>query len=71
MTESSSFDLVGFIPTLREKLLTKNEFARQFIISWVSVLDTVPDIDMVIFLPELLDGLFKILEDPSNEIKTM
>lgn len=62
---------MGFIPTLREKLLTKNEFARQFIISWVAVLDTCPDIDLVVFLPELLDGLFKILEDPSNEIKTM
>lgn len=71
MTESASFDLVGFIPTLREKMLTKNEFARQYIISWVSVLDSVPDIDMVIFLPELLDGLFKILEDPRTEIKTM
>jgi len=71
ITESASFNLVEFIPTLREKMHTKNEFARQFIITWISVLDTVPDIDMVLFLPDLLDGLFRILEDPRTEIKTM
>lgn len=71
VTESTSFDLVSFMPMLRERISTKNDFARQFIISWVSVLDTVPSIDMVLFLPDLLDGLFKILEDPKNEIKSM
>lgn len=71
VTESTTFDLVSFMPMLRERISTKNDFARQFIISWVSVLDTVPQIDMVLFLPDLLDGLFKILEDPKTEIKTM
>lgn len=56
---------------LRERISTKNDFARQFIISWVSVLDTVPHLDMVSVLPDILDGLFKILEDPKPEIKTM
>lgn len=59
------------MPMLRERISTKNDFARQFIISWVSVLDTVPQIDMVLFLPDLLDGLFRILEDPKTEIKTL
>lgn len=59
------------MPMLRERILTKNDFARQFIISWVSVLHTVPHIDMVLVLPEILDGLFRILEDPKAEIKTM
>ncbi|KAL0278812.1 UNVERIFIED_CONTAM: hypothetical protein PYX00_000512 [Menopon gallinae] len=71
VTESTSFNLVGFMPMLRERISTKNDFARQFIISWVSVLDTVPQIDMVLFLPDLLDGLFRILEDPKTEIKTL
>ncbi|XP_021933263.1 protein VAC14 homolog isoform X2 [Zootermopsis nevadensis] len=71
VTETSSFDLVAFMPLLREKIYTRNTFSRQFIISWVSVLDAVPDIDIILFLPEILDGLFRILEDHTKEIKTM
>ncbi|KAH7973010.1 hypothetical protein HPB52_020310 [Rhipicephalus sanguineus] len=71
VTESSSFDLVAFMPLLRERVYTKNNFARTFVVSWVSVMNSVPDIDMLIFLPEILDGLFYILEDPSVELKKM
>ncbi|XP_034938910.1 protein VAC14 homolog [Chelonus insularis] len=69
VTESGMFDLVGFMPILRERIYTKNPFGRQFMISWVSVLDAVPDMDFVIVLSEILDGLFIILEDPTPEIK--
>ena len=37
MSESSSFDLVAFIPLLRERIYTQNQFARQFIVSWVGI----------------------------------
>ncbi|CAL7935227.1 unnamed protein product [Xylocopa violacea] len=69
VTESGLFDLVGFMPSLRERIYTKNPFGRQFVIAWVSVLDAVPNMDFIIFLPEILDGLFRILEDPIPEIK--
>ncbi|XP_012265720.2 protein VAC14 homolog [Athalia rosae] len=69
VTESGMFDLVGFIPLLRERIYTKNPFGKQFVIAWVSVLDSVPEIDFIIFLPEILDGLFRILEDQTLEIK--
>lgn len=59
------------MPLLRERIFTKSSFARQFVISWISVLDAVPDIDLIIYLPEILDGLFKILNDPSLEVKKM
>nr|CAD7403942.1 unnamed protein product [Timema cristinae] len=71
VTESAAFDLVGLMPHLRKKIYSNNTFARQFIISWVSVLDAVPDIDLIVFLPEILDGLFRILEDPNKEIQKM
>ncbi|XP_017778884.1 PREDICTED: protein VAC14 homolog isoform X2 [Nicrophorus vespilloides] len=71
VTESTSFDLDGFIPLLRERLFTKSSFARQFVISWISVLDAVPDIDLILYLPELLDGLFLMLDDPMMEVKKM
>ncbi|RZF41457.1 hypothetical protein LSTR_LSTR000171 [Laodelphax striatellus] len=71
VTESATFDLVGFMPLLRERIYTSNTFSRQFLVSWLSVLDAVPDIDLILFLPEILDGLFHILEDPTFEIKKM
>lgn len=71
VTESSSFDLVSFIPLLRERIYTKNPFARQFIVSWIVTLDAVPDINMLVLLPEFLDGLFEILGDSNQEIRKM
>lgn len=71
VTESSSFDLVAFIPLLRDRIYTPNSFARQFVVSWISVLDAVPDINMLVLLPDILDGLFKILGDNSREISKM
>lgn len=71
VTESPSFDLDAFMPLLRERIYTKSSFARQFVISWISVLDAVPDIDLILYLPELLDGLFRILDDPMPEVKKM
>lgn len=59
------------MPLLRERIYTKSSFARQFIISWISVLDAVPDIDLILRLPEILDGLFRILDDPKLEVKKM
>lgn len=71
VTENSSFDLIAFMPLLRERIYTNNQFACQFIISWVATLVDVPHIDMISFLPEILDGLFHILAVPTIEIKKM
>ncbi|PVD20795.1 hypothetical protein C0Q70_18956 [Pomacea canaliculata] len=71
VTESSSFDLVAFVPLLRERIYTRNTFARQFVVSWIEVLDAVPDINMLVLLPEILDGLFLILGEDSREIRKM
>ncbi|XP_055993021.1 protein VAC14 homolog [Sorex fumeus] len=71
VTESSKFDLVGFIPLLRERVYSNNQYARQFIISWIQVLESVPDINLLDYLPEILDGLFQILGDNGKEIRKM
>lgn len=39
---------------------------RQFLISWVAVLESVPDLDLLAYLPELLDGLLNLLSDPNR-----
>ncbi|CAG0894108.1 unnamed protein product [Cyprideis torosa] len=69
VTESPSFNLEEFIPLLRERIYATNKFARQFILSWVSVLESVPGVDLLEYLPELIDGLLEMLKDSTPEIK--
>ncbi|KAH8347408.1 hypothetical protein KR059_010547 [Drosophila kikkawai] len=72
VTESSqTFNLEAFIPLLREHIYVKDAFARQYVISWISILNAVPDINMVNYLTEILDGLFVMLEDNTLEIQRM
>jgi vacuole morphology and inheritance protein 14 len=71
ISESSEFDLVAFIPLLRERIYTEHPNARRFIVSWIDMLGAIPDIDMLQYLPELLDGLFVILSDTSVEVDAM
>jgi vacuole morphology and inheritance protein 14 len=42
-----------------------------FFILQIAVLDAVPDINMLVLLPEILDGLFRILGDQKLEIRKM
>ena len=46
-----------------------NPFIRQFLIGWIVMLDSVPDIELIEFLPEFLDGLFNMVSDPNKEIR--
>jgi vacuole morphology and inheritance protein 14 len=41
------------------------------VILQIAVLDAVPDINMLVLLPEILDGLFRILGDQKLEIRKM
>ncbi|KAE9597534.1 putative vacuole morphology and inheritance protein [Lupinus albus] len=69
VTESDQFSIEEFIPLLRERMNVLNPFVRQFLVGWISVLDSVPNIDMLGFLPDFLDGLFNMLSDSSHEIR--
>jgi len=50
------FSIEEFIPLLRERMNVLNPYVRQFLVGWITVLDSVPDIDMLGFLPDFLDG---------------
>ncbi|KAG6757625.1 hypothetical protein POTOM_037945 [Populus tomentosa] len=63
------FSIEEFIPLLRERMNVLNPYVRQFLVGWITVLDSVPDIDMLGFLPDFLDGLFNMLSDSSHEIR--
>lgn len=69
VTESEAFNVEKFIPLLRERINIKEPMIRQLLIGWISVLDSVPEIDMLEFLPEYLGGVFDMLSDAKKDIR--
>ena len=64
----TAFSLAKFIPLLQERIHVINPFTRTFLVSWVTLLDTIPDLELVHYLPAFLGGLFKFLSDPNRDV---
>ena len=64
----TAFSLARFIPLLQERIYVINPFTRTFLVSWVTLLDTIPDLELVSYLPAFLSGLFKFLSDPNRDV---
>ena len=64
----TAFSLAKFIPLLQERIHVINPFTRVFLVAWVSLLDTIPDLELVFYLPEFIGGLFKFLSDPNKDV---
>lgn len=58
-----------FIPALKDKLPSVNPFVRQFLISWITLLDSVPGMGLVQHLTDFLGGLIEYLSDDRREIR--
>lgn len=63
VTASPNFDMEVFVPQLREALTVMNARKRSFLISWIRVLSSVPDIDVLMYLADLLEGLTDALQE--------
>ena len=63
-----AFSLPKFIPLLQERIHVINPFTRTFLVSWVTLLDTIPDLELVSYLPAFLGGLFRFLSDPNRDV---
>ncbi|CCJ28981.1 unnamed protein product, partial [Pneumocystis jirovecii] len=66
---SSVFSLEKFIPMLSERIYVINPFTRMFLVSWITVLDSVPDLELITYLPRFLDGLIKFLSDSHQDVR--
>ncbi|KAL8738224.1 MAG: hypothetical protein Q9181_000950 [Wetmoreana brouardii] len=64
----TAFSLARFIPLLQERIYVLSPFTRTFLVSWVTLLDTIPDLELVYYLPAFLGGLFKFLSDPNRDV---
>ena len=64
----TAFSLKRFIPLLKDRIWVINPFARQFLVGWITLLDSIPDLELVTFLPDFLGGLLKFLSDPNRDV---
>ncbi|KAJ8476278.1 hypothetical protein OPV22_020005 [Ensete ventricosum] len=69
VTESDQFSLEEFVPLVRERMNIIKPQVRLFLLGWITVLNNVPDMDMLYFLPDYLDGLFNMLSDSVYEVR--
>lgn len=67
----TAFSLANFIPLLKERIHVINPFTRTFLVSWLTLLDTIPDLELVYYLPAFLGGLFRFLSDPNRDVHTI
>lgn len=64
----TAFSLRRFIPLLKERIFALNPFVRTFLVGWITLLDSIPDLELVTFLPEFLGGLLRFLSDPNRDV---
>ncbi|KAK0547961.1 hypothetical protein OC846_004648 [Tilletia horrida] len=64
-----AFSLARFIPLLAERLYVISPFTRNFLVGWITTLDSVPDLELVSYLPRILDPLLKYLADPNMDVR--
>lgn len=55
--DKRAFSLARFIPLLAERVYVISPYTRMHLVSWLMVLDSVPDLELVAWLPDFLDGL--------------
>ncbi|GAA5857686.1 hypothetical protein JCM8547_004330 [Rhodosporidiobolus lusitaniae] len=63
-----AFSLPRFIPLLRERMTVQNSYTRSFLISWLDTLDSVPELELISYLPDFLEGLMLYLNDGAGEV---
>lgn len=64
----TAFSLARFIPLLKDRIHVIGPYTRNFLVSWLTLLDTVPDLELVSYLPEFLEGLIKFLGGPDRDV---
>lgn len=64
----TAFSLAKFIPLLKDRIHVISPFTRTFLVQWLTLLDTIPDLELVCYLPEFLGGLIKFLGDPNRDV---
>ena len=63
------FSVPKFIPILAERSQVRHPYTRHFLVQWLYVLSTIPNVDLIQYLPDFLQGLIQFLGDSSGEVR--
>lgn len=66
---NKAFSLARFVPFLAERMQVVSPLTRNYIVSWIAVLDSVPDLQLVAYLSTFLPHLFQYLSDPNTDVR--
>jgi vacuole morphology and inheritance protein 14 len=69
--EPTAFSLSKFIPLLIERINTIDPFTRVFLVSWITLLNSVPDLELISYLPAFLGGLLTFLKDSHSDVRVL
>ncbi|AOA60614.1 PtdIns(3,5)P(2) sythesis regulation factor [Komagataella phaffii CBS 7435] len=64
-----AFSLPKFIILLKERIYVMNPYVRMFLVSWIRLLDSISDLDLIYYLPTFLSGLIQFLSDGHDDVK--
>ena len=64
----TAFSLPKFIPLLKDRIGAINPFTRNFLVGWIMLLDSIPDLELVTYLPEFFGGLLKFLSGNNRDV---
>lgn len=57
-----------FLPLVQDRVYSQDPNNRMFIVSWIQVLEAMPDLNMIVYLPTLLEGLFQYVTRLYNSL---
>ena len=64
----TAFSLPRFMPLLKERIYVINPYTRNFLVGWIVLLDSIPDLELVTYLPEFMSGLLRFLSDSNRDV---
>uniref|UniRef100_A0A0N5C587 Protein VAC14 homolog n=1 Tax=Strongyloides papillosus TaxID=174720 RepID=A0A0N5C587_STREA len=67
---TEGFNVEKVMVLIKERIYAEEFYCRRFIISWLKHMIDIPGFDIVVYIPELLDGLFKMLGDNMDVVRT-
>lgn len=69
VVEQRHFDYSVLIPLIAARIHVLNPSVRQLVLGWIVLLYSMPQVDMIAFLPHYLEGLFGILASDNRDFR--
>lgn len=64
------FDLEGFMNIVKAKIKSKNPGVREYLIKWIVNLNEIVSIDLLTYLPDLLEDLQFMVGDKEKSLRS-